>query len=751
MRCGLFAFSFALLACASAWEMTGLESNAVPLDGPPRPPPPPPPSPALQKLEQQYQAQLNATCAKVLPHVPVLPTADVNAFMQAYQAFNGTGSEDAVFKAAQVLLSQSSLQAFMNMPDSFTAGGLDADMVLCAVLVDATPVALAGYAVLGQEQEAQVSQLLGNPLLMRDMLVAGGPAGNLYGQAMGILAAINKASTELARTPRASAAAPWDDRNQSTILHRLALGTALGHAVPVPRRYPDPATPNMTHVDPVERYLHYEHAYLAGDLDPATEVLTAFECRWTTNSDASSEDLLWLRTTLGYYRPDEIAMDYSWRYSRAVRTEVAYGDPACANLPGVCNGHYAQIPAAGGECGPRAFFGRFARKAFGLPTWGVTQPGHAAMTCWSPDGWHVLLGADWRFSWWGNRGGDDFYLETQCRELRPEFQKVLRLSWVAKARGDAPVNPSWTPRNPSSYGQGGLWSALTLYAKKVAVNGTSIPTRPIGPSVVPTKVQKLVDAWPQQWPTPNITTDAQGTIIIPAAAYSWKNRSTSLEIFKSFDLSGEQLLNNGGDYVDPWSTSFSYEVNMPEGGPRYLTANITTWHMNTDLQLVTNTSQTPITVPVYYTVGWWNQTQPVQIALVKGKNVLTFMRSSTRELGIKEFRLYINKPDVPPPPSNYTPSPPPKPNDYIEVSAMTTCVKQGITDVPEKYCGLACQSLGLDYTGAKPRMNMTGCYALTSGQWKGNCNYNSNSSATVCDNPPCTVDGSIAQQICLRQ
>jgi hypothetical protein len=340
---------------------------------------------------------------------------------------------------------------------------------------------------------------------------------------------------------------------------------------------------------------------------------------------------------MGYYRPDEIAMDYSWRYSRAVRTEVSYGDPQCDQLPGVCTGHYAEIPAAGGECGPRAFFGRFARNAFGMPTWGVTQPGHAAMSCWSPaSGWEILLGADWTYSWWGNRGGPDFFLEAQCRELRPQFQQVLRGGWVAKALGEQPVNPNWGPRNPASYGHGGLWSALMLYAKKVAVNATSpLPPRPVGPSVVPTKVAALVTAWPKPWPTPNITTDTQGNIVIPAAALAFKNRSASVDVMKSFDLRGEQILHNGGDYVDPSASSFGYVFYMAEAGTRYLTANITTWHMNTDLMLTTNTTAAPVTVPVYYTVGYWNQTQPIAVDLVAGKNVLTFMRSSSPEIAIK--------------------------------------------------------------------------------------------------------------------
>lgn len=92
-----------------------------------------------------------------------------------------------------------------------------------------------------------------------------------------------------------------------------------------------------------------------------------------------------------------------------------------------------------------------------------------------------------------------------------------------------------------------------------------------------------------------------------------------------------------------------------------------------DLQLLlsTNGAPKPQTVPVFYTVGWWNQTQPIPVALVAGKNTLTFTRFSVRELGIKGFNLYKEAPVVPKPPGNYTPSPPapsPPPGDYIEVS-----------------------------------------------------------------------------------
>ena len=94
--------------------------------------------------------------------------------------------------------------------------------------------------------EALITKLLADFMLMRDMLVAGGAvssetekgsdtAGWKYGQAMGIYTNITKASAVL-RASITDSAAPdafWDDRSQGNILKRVALGTALEHAVPI--------------------------------------------------------------------------------------------------------------------------------------------------------------------------------------------------------------------------------------------------------------------------------------------------------------------------------------------------------------------------------------------------------------------------------------------------------------------------------------------------------------------------------------
>jgi hypothetical protein len=52
------------------------------------------------------------------------------------------------------------------------------------------------------------------------------------------------------------------------------------------------------------------YAYKHGNLDPAFEVLTTFEARHTTNTDASTQDQQWARQSLAIYRPDHITAGY---------------------------------------------------------------------------------------------------------------------------------------------------------------------------------------------------------------------------------------------------------------------------------------------------------------------------------------------------------------------------------------------------------------------------------------------------------
>jgi hypothetical protein len=439
-----------------------------------------------------------------------------------------------------------------------------------------------------------------------------------------------------------------------------------------------------------------------------------------------------------------------------------YGDSQCSKFPdGVCSGRYADIPCGGDVCGGRAFWGRFARKGFGLPTWGATEKGHASMSSWTPTGWIRQLGSGWPFCWWGERGGPDWYLETQARDNRCAYQKILRSGWAAVARGDEPVSLRWTDDGQANTenGKGGLWAALTLYMKKMSVVDSPAPNRTIPAAVSPivNKIDALIARSKQPMPAPApITTDpTTGTVTIPAASYSSKNRSAPISVMLSFD-EGTQLLHNGcpstvgAPCFEPLASSWTYKFSAATAGSFYLTANFTTYHWDQDLFVSVNGAK-PVEVPVYYTVGEWSESLPLEVPLAKGDNNLTFTRSSVRQLVFKNFMLATTKPVVPQPPGNYTPAPaPPAPpgGDYIEVPADTTCEAQGIQPVPEELCSHACVALGFKSTGDRARPNMSGCFVMADGQYANNCNFNTNKSASC--KPPCTLFGASVRALCIR-
>jgi len=674
----------------------------------------------VAELTAQYAGQGNASCAQVVKNVPALPLADQAAFMAAYSTYNATDATKLVAAASKVL-SNKQVDGFLSAADSFGPGGLDAAMVQCAVISAATAEGLAAFAVQGAAQEASVDALLKDGLLMRDMLVAGGPEGDKYAEAASLYAQLQKASSVLG----GGDATFWDSREQSAVLHRLALATALALAEPKTTRF------EGAPIDPVKRYLNFETAYKAGLLDPYFEVMTVFELRFSVNFDGKDDDMDWLRDTMYNIRPEHIVLDGVWRYSEAVHSDVAYGHSVWPDG----FQQYRDLPAAGAVCGGRAFFGRFTKHSFGLPTLAFPQPGHGCLVTWGADGWVVELGASWPHGHvgdsQGSRSGTDFKLETDTREDRSAFQKVLRGTWVAAALKETPVNRGWVPGKV--VGPGGNWSAL-MFAEKVVATQTKAPTRELGPSVMSTKQAALSAIWKTQVAKPDITVGADGSITIPAAAYSYANRSSKLSIRRTLDgVNGTQVESSGIDFEDPDATAFEYTVESEEGGKFYFVANFSTWHVNTDLQLSTNTTKSPVEVPMFYTVGQWKESQPVEVTLLKGTNVLRFVRQLGAGLVFKQFLLLKSKPSIPQPPGNHTPAPAPPPLDkYIQLSVGLSCTSQGIHDLDDDECGYAAAHFGFKYTGERGRPMQPGCWGLISGEYKGNANLNTNTSAPCC-------------------
>jgi len=376
------------------------------------------------------------------------------------------------------------------------------------------------------------------------------------------------------------------------------------------------------------------------------------------------------------------------------------------------------------------------------------------MTSWNPSGWVIMLaGQLWEQGTWGAQSGSDFHLDVQTRELRPAYQQVLRGNWASSAHGDVPAGIGWDCNwgghgKCNGFGIGGVWSSLMLYQKKAFVshataNNASIPVRPIGPTAVPTKVNAYiakVNAGPAP-PAKIPAAAADGTITIPAAAFAPAPLTTAaVNITWSYLTDDTQLLHPGGNIYKPASLDLVYQINVETAATYYLTANHSTWHTDQDLMLAVNGKKAP-NVPVYFTIGYWNETQPIAIELVKGMNTLAFSRLSTDQMSLKEFFLYTKAPTgIPAPPGGgFTPQPitPPLPaSAFIFEPPSTSCILQGIKNVPEELCEEACLLVAnRTYTGAKEFANVKGCFAIMTGPYKGNCNFNLNTSA-ICT-PPC--------------
>ena len=493
---------------------------------------------------------------------------------------------------------------------------LDAKLVKFEVLAQATPAGLAEFAQQGPEQEKLVERLLADDVLMKQMVAADGAKGGKYGRAMEIYEAIQKAS------PKA----------REGVLQRLALGTSLEHAVPVKQANPAAKTDGPAFVDPVKRYQHFEQAFLAGELDPCFEKLAAWEYRMAVNGDETDEMLGWGREMLRNYRPDHIATaDDAWRYVAAVRTDVQYGsqnvskdDPHLHANQNIINN--------GGICGRRAFFGRYILRSFGVPTIARPQPGHASLAHWTPNGWVINLGGGWGVGTTAEGKDLDFLARTQARTSEQAYLPVQRAQWIGDALGEK-----------RAYGfhadVSGLWNGVALYlqraiadeakAKTLAAVGTDLG------EANETKVKNVEQV---------IVTDADrkvavaadGTMTVPAVACTSPTASTGKVIFMKSPGGGMQL--HYGRIGEP--QPLDYTIEVPRAGRYMLTAKVVTVSPDQRLKVAANGSGDAKEIPLPYTIGKWEQTKPVEVALAAGKNVLRFTRDEpVRGISIKEFVL----------------------------------------------------------------------------------------------------------------
>lgn len=555
---------------------------------------------ALPAIDEKKKAAFIE--ARSALHAIEIPEKGMNAADVAKMKELQSQAESAMMAASRALLAD--LDAFLK------SNALDSKLVRLAILTHGTTRGLAAFAQQGKAEEALLDKLFADEALMKQIVVAEGAKDGNYGKALQIYASI------LEKNERA--------REVGTIFQHLALGTAIALACN----------------DPIERYQHYEKAYLDGELDPGFKDMTPWLVRFITVGERGLSDLAWMREAMRNYRPDHIrTSDYHWRYVRLVKSDMPYSSTRQDEELGTRS---QQALALGGSCGPRAWFGRLTLRAFGIPSRNHPQTAHGALSHWTPTGWKVNLGA-----WWSNSpGGLDFYLDSQARDVPEAYLQVLRAQWIADALGEEDVNRI-------NYGRGGgFWNALAFHKKEVIVadaaiakseeekklaNMTAEDARTLlGESeadlsetfdtkayVIPEEHKKIVIA-------------EDGTITIPAASCAKPTSNTGRILFmENYAKTGTQVhyarLGKEPDLL-------TYYIEAPRDGKYMLTLDVCTVAPGQNGHLRLN-RRTSLDLEFPYTSGMWEQTKPAEVELKEGRNTLMLTSKTGRGFTMREMKL----------------------------------------------------------------------------------------------------------------
>jgi len=507
----------------------------------------------------------------------------------------------------------------------FTDDFDDADLVTYTVLCHGSCKGMAKWCDEHEEDAESLLAALKDPELLRLFLESGGARSGAYGSAVQLYHQLSPPS------------------KKDIVLQRLALAVALELADPYPLFNKSGET------DALQRYVHYEQAYLLGELDPSFASFNVWELRQVVNSDATDEELSWGRQSLQNYRPD-IALQANnpqWQYCMIVRTDVSYTDPDW--YKGTRS--YDQILSGGGKCGPRAWYGRFICKAFGIPTWGVRQPGHAAMTRWTPNqGWCVCLGGGMWKSWWEDQGGPDFVLETKarsaCESERQFMQKVLRLQWISQfwneEKNVVRMKGLPDPKSP--------WCSLGMMQRR-RLGGADTRHQDDKPQMLErissnnnNKIAQMLSLKKANAIIGDpVSRDVKtGAIVIPATSCSSPSKKSKKVSFLPSFLGGQQLFVQEDAEIEFTLSSVDFDTARTYK----LTCLVCTVHRSEEPILLTvmsgegNDPDAVHVVNMPYTVGMWEETEPVIVEVGGAYNKLRLSRpKQPKGFSFKEIRL----------------------------------------------------------------------------------------------------------------
>ena len=450
------------------------------------------------------------------------------------------------------------------------------DPVFALVLDQRRFLTKAGVAEIGafsKSSEANrkfLADFLGRADLMDLYLEGGAPLGNDYVGSLGVLRTILEADSDARKG-----------------MHlKLAIATSLAHAkIRNCWGYSEP-------IDPLKRYQHFKAAQKNNELVPMFDDLSVWEYAKVVDTAASDKDLTWARELVRTMRPEVLREARFIDMAREVQYGKANWGPPPHNFATIING--------GGACGPRAWFGRMINQAFGVPVWGVKQPGHAAVGFLGNTGWKVVLGAGWDKSTWDKMRGPQFLEIVHAREYAVDFSQAEHLRWLAET--------------------------LTSKAQADAVKSAAglIQKNPKGP-----KTEHRLT--PRKYPAPQKErpyTPVAG--VQHLAAVEWANAQNAFR-GPSFDV-GQQVYFQKNK--DAW---VEYKVNVPKAETYGITIGHATANGTCRVRVYVGDTRIGW-MSLNNTTGLWGKTKECDFRLPK-TDILRFVFPSQRGVAVKWFEL----------------------------------------------------------------------------------------------------------------
>jgi hypothetical protein len=216
----------------------------------------------------------------------------------------------------------------------------------------------------------------------------------------------------------------------------------------------------------------------------------------------------------------------------------------------------------------------------------------------------------------------------------PGFEQALRAQWIGTALGE-----TWTGGFHDA--ASGFWNGVSLYKQRELVEAAQAKAlAAVGEDIGEANESKEKDIIEEVTLTDEdklIVVGTDGAITVPATACTFSTNSPGKILFMESNLGGKQMhYNRNGAQLE-----FEYTFDAPKAGKYEITARVVTVSPDQVLLVSVNGASAQAEMLLPFTVGMWGSSEPVQIDLAEGKNVLKLSRGgdNIRGVSIRDFIL----------------------------------------------------------------------------------------------------------------